>query len=107
MVAARWLGGYLASHNCLPFTCRKPLLYECSHSFHPSKAWHTPTLTLRSSLPPQALMAANWRVKQLEGVCPFNHAPSFQVGLGPGCWLAQRRSQPQQPWHAGQSGGVT
>ena len=28
----------------------------------------------------QTLMAAGWRVRHLEGVCPFNHAPSMQVG---------------------------
>jgi hypothetical protein len=28
----------------------------------------------------QMLMAAGWRVKHLQGVCPFNHAPSLQVG---------------------------
>ena len=30
----------------------------------------------------QLLMAASWRVKHLEGYCPFNHAPSFQVRRG-------------------------
>lgn len=35
----------------------------------------------------QALMAANWSVAHLEGVCPFNHAPSLQsCGWSGGVW---------------------
>jgi hypothetical protein len=28
----------------------------------------------------QLLMAAGWRVKHVNDICPFNHAPSLQVG---------------------------
>ena len=39
----------------------------------------------------QLLMAASWRVKHLEGYCPFNHAPSFQVRR----WLPPPAGAPQ------------
>jgi hypothetical protein len=29
----------------------------------------------------QLLLASSWRVRHLHDVCPFNHAPSLQVGL--------------------------
>lgn len=45
----------------------------------------------------QLLMAANWRVKHLEDVCPFNHAPSPQASLAGRLGQRGAHDPPLQP----------